>query len=159
MFVQILGALANLFRGPGFKGLNSAQCEAVASLVWASLYSDGEPTPEEAEGVDGILSELPLYWEEKADERLYACRERMLTAQKAGELDAFLDAQLQALVDFSHKEHLVAVLIATSKEEWEVKADTLTVAERAFLLPIAAKLGVDLPRFDAIAADLRPFLR
>ncbi len=77
MFVQILGALANLFRGPGFKGLNVVQCEAVASLVWASLYSDGEPTPEESESVDGILSELPLYWENKADERLYACRERM----------------------------------------------------------------------------------
>lgn len=159
MFVQILGAVANLFRGPGFKGLNAVQCEAVASLVWASLYSDGEPTPEEAEGVDGILSELPLYWAEKADERLYACRDRMLSAQKAGELDAFLNAQIQVLGDFSHKEHLVAVLIATSKEEWETRANTLTEVERAFLLPIAAKLGVDLPRFDAIAADLRPILR
>lgn len=148
--VRLFGGL---FRRAPFQDLRPAQSDALATLLWASVHADGEPTTAEAEALDGLLAELPTYWQDNGEEHLLALRDALFAADAAGSLQEHLRAQADALADFADKELLVATLIAASKEHWREGADTLTAEERSFLLPIAGWLGVGPERFAALAAD------
>lgn len=149
--VRFVGAF---FRKQPLEGLSVAQSEALATLMWASAHADGEPNAAEAAGLDGRMAELPTYWQDNGEERILALRDRLFDADERGQLGELLQEAAAQLADFEDKELLVATLIATSKEHWELGADTLTPAERDFLLPIAAWLGVGTERFDEITDDL-----
>ena len=149
--VRFVGAF---FRKQPLQALTCEQSEALATLMWASAHADGEPNAAEAAGLDGLMAELPTYWEDNGEERILALRDRLFDADERGQLQELLHESAAQLADFEDKELLVATLIATSKEHWEHGAESLTPSERAFLLPIAAWLGVDEARFDEITDDL-----
>ena len=149
--VRFVGAF---FRKQPLQGLSPSQSEALATLMWASVHADGEPNAAEAAGLDGLMAELPTYWQDNGEERILALRERLFDADERGQLVELLQEAAAQLAGFEDKELLVATLIATSKEHWERGADSLTSAERDFLLPIAGWLGVDPGRFDEITDDL-----
>ena len=151
--VSLVRLVGGFFRRAPFASLRPEQCDALATLLWASVHADGEPTSAEAEALDGLMAELPTYWQDAGEERLLRLRDQLFAADAAGQLDAHLQAQALILADFSDKELLVATLIAASKEHWREGADTLTADERAFLAPIAAWLGVSAERFAALALD------
>jgi hypothetical protein len=150
---SVVRLFGGLFRRPPFEALRAEQSDALATLLWASVHADGEPTSAEAEALDGLMAELPTYWQDNGEERLMALRDALFAADAAGKMTEHLQAQATTLADFADKELIVATLIAASKEHWREGANTLTAAEREFLRPIAGWLGVDSARFDALADD------